>query len=205
MESDGSLPVRIGTYRVLSRIATGGTSDVLLAQSEGPKAKGRTVVLKVLLQEFREDEQFERMFAAEAAAYARLSHPAIVELYDFFSDAEQLVMVLEYVDGMPLHKLRALLKRGKFLDDAAALFVGWRVFGALSAAHNAHDPETGALAPVIHRDVNPSNVLLMQDGRWVLADFGLAKFLSTSAQLSELTRTRVGLGTAFYEIGRAHV
>ncbi len=173
--SDGSLPVRIGTYRVLRRLATGGTSDVLLAKSEGPQAHGQTVVLKLLLQEYRDDPQFEKMFASEAAAYSRLSHPAIVRLHDFFTDGDQLVMVLEYVDGMALHRLRALLKRGKFLDDSAAMFVAWRVFGALAAAHSAKDPKTGALSPVIHRDVNPSNVLIPWDGQVKIADFGIAK------------------------------
>ena len=60
------------------------------------------------------------MFAREASAYARLSHPAIVKLYDFFSAGDQLVMVLEYVDGLPLNRLRALLKRrAAELDDRA--------------------------------------------------------------------------------------
>jgi serine/threonine protein kinase len=170
--SDGSLPVRIGKYRVLRRLATGGTSDVLLAHADG---SDRQVVLKILLQEFQEDEQFAKMFTSEAAAYARLSHPGIVKLHEFFSEGEQLVMVLEFVDGMPLHRLRALLKRGKFLDDAAAMFVAWRVFGALGAAHGAKDPKTGQPAPVIHRDVNPSNVLIPWDGQVKIADFGIAK------------------------------
>ncbi len=173
--ADGSLPERIGTYRVLKRLATGGTSDVLLGRAEGPRGAEQIVVLKLLLQEFREDLQFEKMFATEAAAYSRLSHPAIVKLFDFFSDGDQLVMVLEYVDGMPLHRLRALLKRGKFLDDSAAMYVAWRVFGALSAAHTARDPKTGELSPVIHRDVNPSNVLIPWDGQAKIADFGIAK------------------------------
>ena len=174
--SDGDLPARIGGYRVVRRLATGGTSDVLLARAEGPHGFERVVVLKLLLQEFRDDETFERMFAREAAAYARLSHPAIVKLYDFFSDAGQLVMVLEYVDGLPLHKLRALLKgRGAALDDKAAMCVASRIFGALSAAHAARDPQTGEFSPVIHRDVNPSNVLIPWDGHVKIADFGIAK------------------------------
>jgi serine/threonine-protein kinase len=173
--SDASLPVRIGGYRVVRRLATGGTSDVLLARAEGLHGFERAVVLKLLLQQYRGDEQFERMFAREAAAYARLSHPAIVKLYDFFSDTGQLVMVLEYVEGLPLHKLRALLRKPRFLNDPAAMFVGARIFGALAAAHSAHDPQTQELAPVIHRDVNPSNVLIPWDGHVKIADFGIAK------------------------------
>ena len=171
-----STPERIGGFRVLRRLATGGTSDVLLARAEGPHGFGRAVVLKLLLAQYRDDESFERMFAREAAAYARLSHPAIVRLFDFFSDGGQLVMVLEFIDGLPLNKLRALLRgRAAELDDRAAFFVASRVFAALSAAHAARDAETGEFAPVIHRDVNPSNVLIPWDGHVKLADFGIAK------------------------------
>ena len=69
-------------------------------------------MLKLLLPAFREDPAFERMFVREAAAYtSRLNHPAIVRLYEFFSDDGQLSMVLEFVDGIALHKLRAMLKQ----------------------------------------------------------------------------------------------
>ena len=117
------------------------------------------------------------MFAREAAAYARLSHPAIVKLYDFFSDDGQLVMVLEYVDGLPLHKLRALLKPPRPCPSTTARPCSSRarIFGALSAAAHGADPQTGEFAPVIHRDVNPSNVLIPWDGHVKIADFGIAK------------------------------
>jgi serine/threonine protein kinase len=167
---------RIGGYRILRRLATGGTSDVLLARAEGPHGFERTVVLKLLLQQFRRDAPMEKMFAREAAAYARLSHPAIVKLYDFFSAEGQLVMVLEYIDGLPLNRFRAMLrKNGEQIDDRAAIFIASRVFASLAAAHGARDPESGEFAPVIHRDVNPSNILIPWDGHVKLADFGIAK------------------------------
>ena len=167
---------RIGGYRVVRRLATGGTSDVLLARAEGPHGFERTVVLKLLLQQFRRDAPMEKMFAREAAAYARLSHPAIVKLYDFFSAEAQLVMVLEYIDGLPLNRFRASLrKHGEQVDDRSSIFVASRVFAALAAAHGARDPQSGEFAPVIHRDVNPSNILIPWDGHVKLADFGIAK------------------------------
>ena len=192
--SDAGIPARIGGYRVLHRIATGGTSDVLLARAEGPHGFARVVVLKLLLPEYRHDERLERMFATEAAAYARLSHPAIVKLFDFFSDSGQLVMVLEYIDGVALHKLRALLRAdGTRLDDRASLFLAARVFGALSAAHAARDPQSGEFAPVIHRDVNPSNVLIPWDGHAKIADFGIAKVAGVDGD-----RTQAGLVKGTY-------
>jgi eukaryotic-like serine/threonine-protein kinase len=169
-------PRQIGGFRVLRRLASGATTDVLLARAEGPHGFERVVALKVLLQQFRSDPAFERMFAREASAYARLSHPAIVKLYDFFAAEGQLVMVLEFVDGLPLHRLRAMLSiGGERLEDSAALFIGSRIFAALAAAHSARDPENGEFSPVIHRDINPSNVLVPWDGHVKIADFGIAK------------------------------
>ncbi|MCW5816489.1 MAG: serine/threonine protein kinase [Labilithrix sp.] len=175
---------RIGAYRVVRRLATGGTSDVLLAKAEGPHGFERTVVLKVLLSHFGKDDEVARMFAREAAAYARLSHPAIVRLFDFFAvpaaegkakGGGQLVMVLEHVDGPPLARLKSMVKAiGKELDDKAAVYVAACIFSALAAAHSATD-DNQIPAPVIHRDVNPSNVLVPWDGYPKLADFGIAK------------------------------
>ncbi len=172
---------RVGGYRILRRLATGGTSDVLLARAEGPHGFERTVVLKLLMQQFRRDAAMEKMFAREAAAYSRLSHPAIVKLYDFFSAEGQLVMVLEFIDGLPLNRFRAAVrKHGDHVDDRASIFIASRVFAALAAAHAARDPEAGELAPVVHRDVNPSNILIPWDGHVKLADFGIAKLAGVS-------------------------
>jgi serine/threonine protein kinase len=169
-------PSQIGGFRVVRRLASGGTSDVYLARSEGPHGFERMVALKVLSPRFRNDPGFERMFAREATAYARLFHPAIVKLYDFFVSEGRLVMVLEYVDGLPLNKLRALLRiSGDKLDDRVSLFIASQVFSGLAAAHAATDMETGELLPVVHRDINPANVLLPWDGHAKITDFGIAK------------------------------
>lgn len=170
---------RVGAYRVVRSLAIGATADVLLAKAEGPMGFERTVVLKRLLAQH--DEDAARMFAREAAAYARLSDPSIVRLFDFFSEpGGRLVMVLEYVDGPPLRKLRGMLRGiGQALSDAASVHVAAHIFEALACAHGAAT-ESGDPAPVIHRDVNPSNVLIGWDGRVQLADFGVARVTGVS-------------------------
>jgi serine/threonine-protein kinase len=166
----------VGGFRILRRLASGAASDVLLARAEGPHGFQRVVALKILLAKAKADPDFERHFAAEASAYARLSHPAVVKLYDFFAADGQLVMVLEFVDGLPLHKLRAMLAiAGERIEDPGALFLGLRIFSALAAAHGARDPATGEFAPITHADVNPSNILVPWDGHVKLGDFGIAR------------------------------
>ena len=181
--TEGELtPREVGGFRILRRLASGATSDVLLARAEGPHGFQRVVALKILFARKQGNPDFERTFGAAASAYARLSHPAVVKLYDFFSAEGQLVMVLEFVDGLPLHKLRAMLAiTGERIEDKAALYLGLRIFSALAAAHGARDPMKGELAPVIHQDVNPSNVLVPWDGQVKLGDFGIAKAAGVEA------------------------
>ena len=191
VEEDATLG-RIGGFRLIKRLATGGTSDVLLARAEGPHGFERTVVLKRLLSEHQQDPDFSRMFAREAAAYARLSHPAIVRLFDFFTSNGQLVMVLEYIDGVSLAKLMTHAgQTNERLDDRVCYFLAARIFDALSAAHDARNPDTSEPTPVIHRDVNPSNVLIPWDGHAKLADFGIAKI--TGAETDGAVETTQGL------------
>ncbi len=189
---------RLGRYRIVKRLGGGETSEVLLAVSHGPHGFERIVVLKRLLPRYEWDASMGRMLATEAIAYARLTHPAIVRLYDFFDLEGQAVLVVEYVDGPSLAELQGILRaRGEALSDPAALYIASRVFAGLAAAHAARDPRSGEFAPVIHRDVSPGSVLLPWDGFVKLGDFGFAKVKDLTGETSD-TRHGVLKGTLGY-------
>lgn len=162
-------------YDVLRRLSLSPRKEVLLARVHGPLDFTRIVVIKRPVPHAHAAE-VARGMAREAVAYARLDHSAIVRLHDFIADRQGVALVLEYVDGLTLQSLfDHLRERGERLDTASAGFLTARIFEALAAAHGARDVASGAPAPVIHRDVTPSHVLIPWSGDAKLASFGLAK------------------------------
>jgi serine/threonine-protein kinase len=162
---------------VLGRLAAGTTSDALLARAEYEGGPEGLAVLKSVLQQGARDPKLQDAVAREAAAYARLSHPAVVKLHEVFTEGARLMMSFEYVDGAPLSEvLTQLYRQNQRLGDEAAIYLAWRVTSGLAAAHAAKDPASGEPAPIIHRNLNPANVLLPLDGEVKIADFGIAKF-----------------------------
>lgn len=166
---------RVGPYRVVKRLGVGVGSETLLAVQEGPLGLSRPVVLKGARPSDDEAHGVAEL-SREAAAQARVVHPAIVRLLDVHVDAGRPYLVLEFVDGVTLGRLFAGLRaRGGWLERESALFLAGRVLAALVAAHGARDPLTGEFSPVVHRDVSPANVLVPWDGYAKLGDFGVAR------------------------------
>ncbi len=128
----------------------------------------RTVALKVMHPSLAEDPEFVRRFIGEAKSAARLSHPNVVGVYDQGTDAGHVFLAMEYV---PSRTLRDLLRERGRLNPSDALQITQRVLAALSAAH---------YAGIIHRDIKPENVLLAEDGRIKVADFGLARAVAST-------------------------
>jgi serine/threonine protein kinase len=179
---------RIGPYRIVRRVEMNGTSETMLAVSEGPDGFERTVVIKRLLPHAHSDPKMARSLGREATAYARLTHPAILRLYDYFAVNGEPAMVLEFVDGVSLARLVEVLReRGEKLPVAAVMYIGERIFAALTAAHSARDPRTREFSPVIHRDVSPTNVLVTAEGEVKLSNFGFAKLIGMSTDTSVIT------------------
>ena len=166
----------LGRYRLLRRLGAGGMATVFLARDE---RLGRQVALKRLHADSPED--LARRFEREARVGASLNHPNIVTVYDTGTDAEGLVVVMEYVEGETLSRV---LRRGPLAPDRAVTVVR-DVAAALDHAHRNG---------VVHRDVKPANVLLRKDGTVKLADLGIAH----AAEQTRLTATGSVFGTASY-------
>ena len=161
-------------YRVLSRIARGGMSTVYLATD---LRLDRNVALKVLYPHLAADRGFLDRFELEAKSAARLSHPHVVGVLDQGFADNLAYLVMEYVPGKTL---RELLEARTRLTPRLALALLDAVVDGLAAAHDAG---------LIHRDVKPENVLLADNGSIKIADFGLARAVSTSTSTGTLVGT----------------
>ena len=165
-------------YRLEELLASGGMAQVWLGTDEVLR---RAIAVKILHQHLAADETFVTRFRHEAIAVARLSHPSIVNVYDTCSDDGVEAIVMELVRG---HTLRERLDEGP-IDPWAAANIAAQVAGALSVAHSAG---------LVHRDIKPANILLSEDGRVKVGDFGIAK----AAESADLTQEGSFLGTAKY-------
>ncbi len=175
------------SFDILGRIARGGMAEVYLAREGTIEGRPRHMVLKRILPEKENDEEFIRMFKDEAAIATRLYHPNICHVYECGTHSGQTFMTLEFVHGVTLRKLLSSLKsQGRTLEPRLAAYVFSRIAAALSYIHSATDVH-GRQLNIIHRDVSPHNVMVSYDGNIKLLDFGIAK---TSARDSH---TRAGV------------
>ncbi|MEO7420890.1 MAG: Stk1 family PASTA domain-containing Ser/Thr kinase [Ornithinibacter sp.] len=169
-----------GRYRVLERIAEGGMAPVYLALDERLE---REVALKVMRQHLVHDESFVTRFRREARAAASLSHPNVVGVYDQGRDGDHIFLAMEMVPGQTL---REVLQAEGPLSPRAALDILEPVLMALAEAHHEG---------LIHRDVKPENVIIKDNGTVKVADFGLARAVSSQTMTSS---SGVLLGTVAY-------
>jgi serine/threonine-protein kinase len=164
-----------GRCEVIRRLGGGPRDEVLLARSAGPGGFRRKVVLERRLVGGDDPRPLERL-AREAHAYALLTHPAIARLFDFLLLDGHPVIVREYVSGVPLAELMtALGERDGEARASIALYVVHCVLSALAAAHDASEPDTGDLVPLVHGDVRAGCVLVAWNGDVKLVGFAGAR------------------------------
>lgn len=181
---------RLGRYKIISKIGSGGMGDVYLAEDVKLERK---VALKTLPTDVASDSERMSRFIHEAKTASALNHPNIITIYEINDEVETPFIAMEYVPGNTITKL---LKGSRALDIDIALDISIQVAGALSAAHDAN---------VVHRDIKPDNIIVRPDGVVKVLDFGLAKLtendgLSDPEAETIAHRTNPGmiLGTASF-------
>ncbi|MGV9555416.1 Stk1 family PASTA domain-containing Ser/Thr kinase [Streptomyces sp. NPDC003522] len=167
-----------GRYRVDARIAVGGMATVYRAVDT---RLDRVLALKVMHPALAADASFVERFIREAKSVARLAHPNVVQVFDQGTDGSYVYLAMEYVAGCTL---RDVLRERGALQPRAALDILEPVLAALGAAHRAG---------FVHRDMKPENVLIGEDGRVKVADFGLVRSVDTVT-----STTGAVLGTVAY-------
>src|SRR5213082_3903210 len=181
----------IGHYKISKRIGTGGMGEVYLATD---MTAGRKAALKLLPERFTGDAERLKRFEQEARALVGLNHPNILTIYEIGEDDSTHYIASELIEG---ETLRQRLMRGR-MQLREAVDVAIQVASALAAAH-----ETG----IVHRDINPGNIMLRPDGYVKVLDFGIAKLAEREVPLSiptvealSLVETELGsiLGTVRY-------
>jgi serine/threonine-protein kinase len=160
-------PERFGKYRVLRRIASGGMSEVYLCRLTGEEGFRKRVALKVVHPRHAGDPRFRDLFIREARLAATLSHPNLIQVFDFGREGDGFFLAMEYVEGWDLAHAMAQVRRcGRVLPPGV-----WRhwVEGIWTGLGHLHDKG------ILHRDVSPGNVLLGRTGAVKLTDFGVSR------------------------------
>lgn len=166
-----------GRYELIEKIGEGGMAVVYKAKC---RLLNRYVAIKILRPEFTKDAQFVENFKRESQAAAGLQHQNIVSVYDVGKEGNIHFIVMELIDGKPLSDIIA--ERGPF-DYREAIEITKQVASALGLAHRNH---------IIHRDVKPHNIMITNDGIAKLADFGIAKAVSSSTMVANETSRIIG-------------
>jgi serine/threonine protein kinase len=169
-------------YELQTLLGRGGMGFVYRARH---RKLDRIVALKLLRADLHDDPAFAERFEREARALAMLDHPGIVGIHDFGQAGDYFYLVMDFVDGA---NLREVLTQGCLTTGDVLAFVP-QLCDALQYAHNHR---------IVHRDIKPENILVDQDGRVHIADFGLAKLLGTEGSSFGLTQTHQALGTPHY-------
>lgn len=166
-------------YQIIRMIGEGGMANVYLAHDT---ILDRNVAVKILRGDLADDEKFVRRFQREAISASALSHPNIVEMYDVGEDDGKYFIVMEYVEG---RTLKNLVKRRGALTLPEIIDIMLQLTSGIAHAHDSY---------IIHRDIKPQNILILDDGTVKITDFGIAMAMNSN----ELTQTNSVMGSVHY-------
>ena len=166
-------------YQIIKSIGEGGMANVYMAYDT---ILDRNVAIKVLRGDLAADDKFVRRFQREALSASSLTHPNIVEVYDVGEDNGQYYIVMEYVEGK---HLKALLKKRNALTLSEVIDIMLQITEGMAAAHDSY---------IIHRDIKPQNILILENGLVKITDFGIAMAINST----QLTQTNSVMGSVHY-------
>src|SRR5438876_6792842 len=164
-----------GKYFLLKKLAAGGMGEIFLAKQQGPAGFEKILVVKKVLPPLTENKEFVELFLSEARLAARMNHRNVVQLFELGEHQGSYFIAMEYVSGRTLRDLidAAARKREKIPAEVCRS-IAEQICDGASYAHNLTDV-TGRSLNIIHRDLNPQNVLLSYTGDVKIIDFGIAK------------------------------
>jgi serine/threonine-protein kinase len=166
---------RLGRYVLVDRLGAGGMAEVFRALALGPEQFQRVVVVKRILPQFAAKPSFVQMFIDEARLCGRLSHPNIIQVYEFGNQDNQYFITMEYVEGRSLgHIMQKLAERKERLPPIIGAEIMRQICRGLAYAHGLC-AEDGKPLGIIHRDLSPANLLVGFSGSVKVLDFGIAR------------------------------
>ncbi len=189
-------PHRFGRYIIVDPIAVGGMAEIYRARLAGSKeGPDRVIIIKKVIANLSQNTEFIQMFEEEIKITVGLTHPNIIQIYDYGKVDDQYFMAMEYVEGKNLRQFvkRLADMKSMFSIDMSAHIIS-QVCHALGYAHAFKDRLSGKPLCIVHRDISPQNVMISYDGAVKLFDFGIAKAKSAS----EATRAGVIKGKPSY-------
>ena len=166
-------------YQIIKSIGEGGMANVYLAYDT---ILDRSVAVKVLRGDLATDEKFVRRFQREALSASSLSHPNIVEVYDVGEDNGFYYIVMEYIEG---RHLKELIKKRTKLTLSESIDIMMQICEGIATAHDSY---------IIHRDIKPQNIMILDSGLVKITDFGIAMALNST----QLTQTNSVMGSVHY-------
>ena len=166
-------------YKIIESIGEGGMANVYLAWDT---ILEREVAVKILRGDLADDEKFVRRFQREANSASSLKHPNVVEVYDVGEDNGKYFIEMEFVNGKTL---KSLIKKRGALNLTEAIDIMLQITSGMACAHDSY---------IIHRDIKPQNIMILEDGRVKITDFGIAMALNSN----ELTQTNSVMGSVHY-------
>jgi len=165
----------IGRYRLLGRIGEGGMAEVYRAVMMGPEGFERELVLKRILPRLSASGDFKTMFVREAKICAQMTHPNIIQIYEFGQADGGYFIAMESVQGVTLRDaLTTLRKEDRAMPHLIAADVARQICIGLDYAHTLHGPDGSALE-IVHQDISPTNIMLAFTGTVKILDFGIAR------------------------------